>query len=332
MDYFIGIDIGGTKIAGGIVTGSGQVLQRQECPTPVKEGGPRILEDAIRLAQTLSKSITEKVKAVGIGAGGQIDAVNGLVYSATDVLPGWKGLHITDAFSRALDMPASVDNDVNVLALGETRFGAAASVKDGTVVFLALGTGVGGALLCKGAIHYGAHWSGGEFGHILLTMDPDARRDLGGAVGTLEAYCSGSGLVETYRELTGNHDPGITGEDVVAHAQENPGGPGTIAITRTGEYLGFGLVSLANALDPDLIIIGGGLGTLGDALLNPARQILKQRALPGPAKCPVVQAQLGVDAPIVGAASLVMPKSNTLASNPDLLSTIPSSKATPRRS
>src|SRR5262249_48687956 len=157
---------------------------------------------------------------------------------------------------------------------------------------------------------HGANWSGGEFGHILLTMDPNARRDLGGAVGTLEAYCSGPGLVQTWQELTGNKDQSITGEDVVADAQGNPGGPGRIGITKTGEYLGYGLVTLANALDPNLIIIGGGLASLGDALLDPAREVLKKRALPGPSKCPVVPAKLGANAAIVGAASLVMPGSS----------------------
>jgi len=311
MSFYIGIDIGGTKIAGGIVTERGEVLGTKSCPTPVKLGGPKILEDSIALAaQLLKDSGDKKIEGIGIGAGGQIDSERGLVYSATDVLPGWRGLHITDAFIQELGLKAAVDNDVNVLALGEARFGAAAALKNSTVVFLALGTGVGGGLLCSGFLHHGANWSGGEFGHILLTMDPNARRDLGGAVGTLEAYCSGPGLVQTWQELTGNKDQSMTGEDVVADAQGNPGGPGSIAITKTGEYLGYGLVTLANALDPNLIIIGGGLASLGDALLNPAREVLKKRALPGPSKCPVVQAKLGANAAIVGAASLVMPGSS----------------------
>lgn len=303
MSQYLGIDIGGTKIAAGIVTSEGKVLSRKECPTPVKEGGPRILEDAIKLAKEL---ITADVQAIGIGAGGQIDAVKGLVYSATDVLPGWKGLKIVDAVSEATGLTVAVDNDVNVLALGEARFGAARSLKDGTVVFLALGTGVGGALLANGKVHHGAHWSGGEFGHILLSMEANARQDTGGAVGTLEAYCSGPGLVQTYKELTGIKDSDVTGHDVVADAQRTPGGAGSQAIEKTGEYLGFGLVTLANALDPDVIIIGGGLAELGDTLLNPARSVLKQRALPGPANCQLLTAQLGSQAAIVGAASLVI--------------------------
>lgn len=313
MKHYIGIDIGGTKIAAGIVTGDGRLLSKIECPTPVKQGGPRILEDAIALARGL---MSAEIEAIGIGAGGQIDSVNGLVFSATDVLPGWKGLHIVGPVTKALGVPSSVDNDVNVLALGEARFGAASGLTNGTVVFLALGTGVGGALLANGRIHTGAHFSGGEFGHILLSMDKNARRDTGGAVGTLEAYCSGPGLVDTYKEISGISNAELTGHDVVSDAEANPGGAGSKAIAQTGEYLGFGLVTLANALDPDLIIIGGGLASLGDALLNPAREIVKQRALPGPATCPIVTAGLGADAAIIGAASLVIPvKQPALARN-----------------
>ncbi|MBX9949321.1 MAG: ROK family protein [Candidatus Obscuribacterales bacterium] len=303
----IGIDIGGTKIAGGIVGQDGKVLARKEEPTPIKLGGTQILAAAIAVAKSLRAQTSESIDAVGIGAGGQIDAVQGLVFSATDVIPGWKGIRIAETFQKELGIPAAVDNDVNVLALGETRFGAARHCSNGTVVFLALGTGVGGALLTRGGIHHGAHWSGGEFGHILLSMDPGARRDTGGARGTLEAYCSGPGLVETWRELSGSSDPLFTGHDVLKDAHQNPSGAGRKAIQKTGEYLGFGLVSLANALDPDLIIIGGGLSDIGDWLLEPARLVLKEHALPGPATCKVVCAELGSDAAIVGAASLVLP-------------------------
>jgi glucokinase len=328
MTVFVGIDIGGTKIAGGIVTSAGFVLKRQERPTPVKEGGKRVLAEAIALAGRLIQEAEqdgEQVAAIGIGAGGQIDADRGLVYSATEVLPGWKGIKVSEAFEAAWQLPTRVDNDVNVLALGEWRFGAARhlsnlntspsnnlSANPSTTVFLALGTGVGGALISGGRVHHGAHWSGGEFGHILLSMASDARFDTGGAQGTLEAYCSGPGLVKTYKELSGSGDPGISGHDVVAAARQEKtqslsDGPGQRAIALTGQYLGFGLTTLANALDPDLIIIGGGLAELGEALLAPARSVLRARALPGPSTCPVVVAELGADAAVVGAASLVIP-------------------------
>ena len=184
---------------------------------------------------------------------------------------------------------------MNALAVGEGRFGAARG--KATAVFLALGTGVGGALLLGGRLHHGAHGAGGEFGHILLTMTLEAGR----GYGTLEAYASGPGLVQTWRDITGEREESVTGSDIPA--QEG----GSEAIRRTGEYLGYGLVSLANALDPDIIVIGGGLAVLGDALLGPAREILRARALPGPATCPIVPAALGPDASVIGAACLAIP-------------------------
>lgn len=315
-NHYVGIDIGGTKIAGAIVTAGGAVFQRFECPTPVQKGGKAILQQAIELCEALvaeGKKDGNHIKGIGVGAGGQIDAQKGLVYSATEVLPGWKGTKIADGFKSALKINTRVDNDVNVLALGECRFGAAADLKNkkGTIVFLALGTGVGGALVSRGQIHHGAHFSGGEFGHILLSMAADARMDTGGARGTLEAYCSGPAMVETYREFSKRPGEDLTGHDVVKIAVQEKrlgieDGPAGRAIRATGEYLGFGLTSLANALDPDLIIIGGGLASLGEELLTPARAILQTRALPGPATCPVVTAALGSDAAVIGAASLVI--------------------------
>ncbi len=353
VNHYIGVDIGGTKIAAAVVTTGGAVSNRHTRPTPVKDGGPAILAEAVDLVGELIKEARSEGKiigGIGIGAGGQIDAAQGLVFSATEVLPGWKGLKLTEAFESAFKLPCKADNDVNVLALGEWRFGAAKHLASGekaaTIVFLALGTGVGGALIKAGAVHHGAHWSGGEFGHILLSMDDQARCDTGGARGTLEAYCSGPGLVATYMELMSGTAPGITpaaavdfetthaavsqsgvsqvavtqvavtapgitGEDVVAAARHEKAqaisdGPGTRAITLTGRYLGFGLTTLANALDPDLIIIGGGLASLGEDLFGPAREVLRTRALPGPSTCPVVVAGLASDAAVVGAASLLL--------------------------
>lgn len=198
---------------------------------------------------------------------------------------------------EAFGLPCAVDNDVNALAVGEGRFGAGRGLA--TVAYLSLGTGVGGALLQHGKIYRGAHWAGGEFGHLLLTVDATAPRK------TLEDWACGPGLVQTYQELSG--DFGVTtGEAVAAEAVRDPQGEAALAVTRTGECLGFGVASLLNILDPDLVVIGGGLSALGDRLLAPARVVASRYALPGPALCPIVLAALGVDAALVGAASLGM--------------------------
>ncbi len=302
MTFYIGIDIGGTKIAGGLVTHEGHVVHRTERPTPPM-GGQAILDTAIAVAREVMTG--ETIEGVGIGTGGQIDADRGIVISATEVLPKWAGMNVKAGFEKALGVPSAVENDVNALAVGEARFGAACRLA--TVVFLALGTGVGGALLLNGHLHHGAHWVGGEFGHILLNIEPDARRDASGHIGCLEAYCSGPGLAQTWREMAGSADETVTGHMVGDWARQDPNGIAAQAVRKTGEYLGCGLTSLANALDPDRFVIGGGLASLGDTLLNPARQILVSRAITGLATGPVVTATLGADASIIGAASLIMP-------------------------
>ncbi|HEX5324234.1 MAG TPA: ROK family protein, partial [Capsulimonadaceae bacterium] len=256
MALYLGIDIGGTKIAGGLVTSEGQILRRAEQPTP-REGGRAILDTALSVARSLAAGDT--LAGAGIGTGGQVDAERGVIVSATDILPGWAGTDVKGAFEEAFHIPAAVENDVNALAVGEARFGTARGLP--TVVFLALGTGVGGALLLNGRAHHGAHWVGGEFGHILLSVDSHARRAADGSVGSLEAYCSGPGLAQTWREIAASDDLSVTGHRIAGWAAREPNGPAAQAVRRTGEYLGYGLVTLANALDPDRIVIGGGLAS-----------------------------------------------------------------------
>lgn len=293
MSLYLGIDIGGTKIACGLVSETGEVLCQSRCPTPLT-GGTSILDAALSLAGEFRAALIE---TIGIGTGGQVNAETGVIVTATHLLPGWAGTDVKSAFESKFAVPCFVDNDVNALAVGESRFGAGKDLD--TVVYLALGTGVGGALLLKGHLHHGAHWTGAEFGHLLLTMGETVPRR------TLEEFVSGPGLVQTYHEISGL-TANITGEAIAEEAEAHPESAAAAAVTRTGEYLGYGLVSLANILDPDLIVIGGGLAALGENLLSPARRRLALHALPGPAQCPVVLAALGADASLVGAASLAM--------------------------
>ena len=317
MTSYIGIDIGGTKIAGAIVSDSAGVSMRQSLPTPAKEGGKAILAEAVSLAGKLLQDADlagVQISGIGVGAGGQIDANLGLVYSATEVLPGWKGTRLTEAFERSCKLPCRADNDVNVLALGECRFGAARHLattgRGATVVFLALGTGVGGALIQSGRVHHGAHWSGGEFGHILLSVADGTAQMRYRLAPAHTGSMRRTRPVATYRELAGDARAECAGEDVVAAAEkEKDVGPagwaGTESYYPDRALSGF-WPDPGQRTDPDLIIIGGGLSALGEALLEPARAVLHERALPGPSTCPVVVAQLHSDAAIEGAGCLMI--------------------------
>lgn len=299
----LGIDIGGTKIAGGLVDGAtGNILgAARRVPTNAGQGGAVVLARALDLARTLVAAAPAPPAAVGVGAGGQIDPRSGVVISATDVLPGWAGTPLRDAFASALGLPTAVDNDVNALAIGEARFGAGRGAS--TVVFIALGTGVGGALLLNGCLHHGARGVGGEVGHLVLF--PDGLPCTCGASGCLEQYTNGAALQTAFRD--GGGDPALGGSAIGEAARRDPNGPAARAVARVGQKLGLGLVSLANLLDPDRIVIGGGMAELGDLLLAPARQVLAARALPAVRAVPIVGAALGPNASVVGAASLALP-------------------------
>lgn len=306
MTTRLGIDIGGTKIAGGIVdAATGAVLMEDRVSTLAHEGGAAVLARALSLAVRLreaarSKGIGEPV-GVGVGAGGQIDPDAGIVVAATNVLPGWVGTKLRATFEERLSLPTRVDNDVNALAAGEARWGAGRYARN--VVFLALGTGVGGALIVGGRLHHGARGAGGEPGHLILV--PDGLPCTCGGRGCLEQYTSGPALLARFHALGG--DPSLThGAPLARLADRDPDGPAARAITETGEYLGLGLVSLANVLGPDRFVIGGGLASIGEQLLGPARRVLAARALPGVRNVPVVPAALGASASVAGAAALTL--------------------------
>lgn len=303
----LGIDIGGTKIAAGLVdAATGKVLLSQRIPTHAQQGGDIVLERAIEMARILiGEGVVKNIPvpaAIGVGAGGQIEPSTGVVLSATDILPGWAGTPLLMLVEDAFGLPVAVDNDVNALAAGESRFGAGQNCAN--VVFLALGTGVGGAIIANGQLYHGSRGAGGELGHLILHPDGPAFGS-DGERGTLEYYTNGSALARYHTELGG--DASLDGPGIGIEARENSSGPAAQAVRRVGESLGLGLASLANLFDPDKFIIGGGMADLGDMLLDPARAVLAERALPLVRYTPIVCAALGADASIVGAATLALP-------------------------
>lgn len=306
MSLLLGVDIGGTKIAAALVNArDGSVVLAERVPTRAHEGGPAVLGRALALAARLHEQGRAQnlgdVVGVGIGAGGQIDPDAGVVVHATDILPGWAGTRLKDAFADAFaGLPVAADNDVNAFAAGEARWGAGQGLQN--LVFLALGTGVGGALILNGRLHHGARGAGGELGHLILV--PNGEPCTCGGRGCLEQYVSGPALHKRFAALGGSGDAGASLAEL---ATRDPDGPAARAIAETGEWLGLGLISLANVFGPDCFIIGGGLAQLGERLLAPARRLLQTRALPGVRNAPIMLAALGPDASVAGAAALVLP-------------------------
>ena len=300
MRSTLGIDIGGTKIAAGLVDECGAVSGRQTVATPAADGAQAILAAALDLSRrVLAGAQDTDVLAVGVGSAGEIDTDRGVVTYASDNLPGWAGLALGDAFAAVTGLPAFVDNDVNALALGEGRFGAGRGFKD--VLYVAVGTGVGGAVVLDGRLRRGASWAVGELGHVIATWDGD-RVCSCGRRGHLEAYACGPAIAARYRELAARDEP-LDLRDVAARTRMGDD-LARRAIAEGAEILGLTLGGLLAVLDPQALVIGGGVAELGDEWWGPLEAALRTSPLPGPAQIALRPAQLGADAVLIGAAWL----------------------------
>ena len=290
MTLRIGIDIGGTKVLAGVVEG-GHVLRVAMAETPGRavpvSEVERVLADVVRRVAD-----GDPVAAVGLAAAGFVDETRHRVAFAPH-LP-WRGDDVVTRLSEQLGCPVALDNDANCAALAESRLGAARGA--GSALLVTLGTGIGGAVLHRGEVWRGAGGMAGEFGHAQVV--PGGRPCECGQVGCWEQYCSGNAL---RRAAPGFVDgPAVT---AAAHA----GDPTALAAyAEIGGWLGIGLANLVAALDPELIVIGGGVSAAGDLLLDPAREMLATRLVGGPFRTipSVVAATLGPRAGMIGATLL----------------------------
>lgn len=312
MGLSIGVDIGGTKILAGIVTDDGQVLATARRPTPRHDAND-VLDLVSEVVNELVEGSTAALEGVGLGVAGLVDAGRSRVYFAPNLR--WSQVPVRQLLEAATGLPVVVENDGNVAAWGEYRFGTGRGSSAMTLV--TVGTGVGGGIIVDGALFRGSHGAAGEIGHINAV--PDGRPCGCGRHGCLEQYASGNALVREARALAaerrreagallalGDGTPeGVQGVHVTQAAKA--GDPvATEAFTIVGTWLGRGLADLAAVLDPELFVIGGGVSDAGDLLLASARQTLADKLI-GQQNRPIPQvkaAQLGNNAGLVGAADL----------------------------
>ena len=309
-DLSIGIDIGGTKVAAGVVDSSGLVLDRVLEATP--SHSPRAVEDAIiRVVRQLR--LRHRVTSVGIGAAGWVDNTQSIVAFSPHL--AWRAEPLRSRLRERIDLPLLIDNDANAAAWAEYRFGAGRG--SSVMVCVTLGTGIGGGLVVNGRLFRGAYGMAGEWGHMVTV--PDGHRCECGNRGCWEQYASGNALVREARELAGTNSPvayrllelaggdaaNITGPGVTAAAMQ--GEPIAVELLGDiGQWLGRGIANLAAALDPDLVVVGGGVSAAGDLLLQPA-QLAFDRSLTGRGYRPqakLVLAHFRNDAGLIGAADL----------------------------
>jgi glucokinase len=311
MPLTIGIDVGGTKILGGIVDEQGKILAKARRNTPV-EGGLALLAAIAEVANELAAQ--EKVIAVGLSIAGFVSSDRSTML-ATPNIAELNGMQLQHPLENAIKLPVRVENDANAAAWGETVYGAGRGCDH--LMLLTIGTGIGGGIVTNGELYRGAYGVAGEFGH--MRMVPNGLRCGCGSDGCFEKYASGNALLRIAKELAaikpdeaikllalGDGTPeGIHGSHITAAALAGDE-VALSAFSEIGDWLGAGIAMLSVILDPERVIIGGGVIEATELLLTPTRNAL-MRHLPYATKHPaptIVPAELGNDAGLVGVADL----------------------------
>ncbi|MBA3943888.1 MAG: ROK family protein [Herpetosiphonaceae bacterium] len=300
----LAIDIGGTKLAAAIVHADGRISHARAAATPARVGATAILAAAGALGREVretGRSDGLEIAAVGVGAAGLIDRPRGVVLYATDNLVGWTGTAVADALQTIFQLPVTVDNDVNALALGEQHFGAGRGLDH--TLYVAVGTGIGGAMILNSQLWHGATFSAGEIGHLVVDYQ-GARRCSCGQRGHLEAYTAGPALAARYCELVASIEQ-LDLREVAARAQSGDR-LAQQAIAEGGRVLGLALAGLLCTIDPQALIIGGGVSELGPEWWEPLTAALRASVLPGPRDVVIKHAELGITAVLSGAAWLAL--------------------------
>lgn len=311
MTLTIGIDIGGTKIAGAVVDPTGKILKQERRDSPTHDRG-LIVDVVVEICERLS--FDHEIAAIGISSAGLINRDrNEIVFSPNLDLTGSR---IGEAVATRTGKKVMLENDANCAAWGEFRYGSGSDFCN--MVMLTVGTGLGAGIVIENQLLIGGYGMAAEAGHMVIK--PDGQLCGCGQRGCLEQYASGQALTRNARSFVSSGSPGaatllkacsgdptqLTGPMVTAAATE--GDPASIAIlAEAGKWLGYGMAALAAVLDPEVFIVGGGGGDAGDLLLQPARDAFEQRLTARDHRpiAKILAARLGNDAGMVGVADLV---------------------------
>ncbi len=310
MSLACGIDVGGTKIAGGVVDEDGTIIEQLRVESPATDA--EAIEEAIA-GLVIELRSRHAIETVGVGAAGYVDKARAVVLFAPNV--AWRNEDLKAELEKRVELPVVIENDANAAAWGEFRYGAAHDAED--LLLVTVGTGVGGGLVLDGEVYRGANGVGAEIGHMRVV--PNGILCGCGKHGCFEQYASGSALVREARSLAlsgaqiaqgmlqraGGELTKITGPLITEAAQDGDAGA-TQQLAELGRWLGEGMASLTEILDPEVIVVGGGVSEAGDLLLDPARRAFAGQ-LVGRGFRPIPEirkARLGNRAGLIGAADL----------------------------
>lgn len=307
MSTYLGLDFGGTKLAAGIADGHGRLLAIERCPTDAAAGPDGAISAMRRLVQSFPRSLPEPV-AVGISFGGPVDlACRRTLLSHHG--PGWEDFPLVERVAEVWRRPVAMDNDANAAALGEFRFGAGRGYRN--VLYVTVSTGIGAGVILDGKLYRGSRGLSGEVGHTIVL--PDGPLCPCGKRGCVEAIASGPSIARAYAERAGLPPEAITAESVFRRAEQGDEMARDVLRWAIG-LLGIGLANAINLLDPDVVVVGGGVSRAGDALFSPLREAVRANSAPSPpGAVPIVPAVLGDAVGVLGAVALVCDQSRDSA-------------------
>jgi glucokinase len=309
MDVAIGIDLGGTELRAAVIAADGRVLAHERTATAAEEGPAAIVEQMADLVSRIAQG--RPLSGVGIGSPGPLDAAAGIVVHAP-TLRGWQDVPLAALASARLGLPVRIDNDANVAALAEWRFGAGRGLRH--IVYVTVSTGIGGGVILDGKLMHGRGSLAGEIGHMAITEVPIPCPC--GGLGCWEALASGSALGRRATEaaraaphsalgiVLAEHP--VTGRDVARLAEAGDAMAATL-LAEEGRYLGVGFTNLLHLYAPEMIVVGGGVADCLPAMRGEIERVIRRRAMPAYRDVPVMAAALGRQAGVIGAALLALP-------------------------
>ena len=313
-NYTIGIDLGGTNVKIALLKNVNIIVQKTSIETDKHKGRSKLIAEIIKIIKQLIKDNKLKksqIAGIGIGVAGPINFDRGFIHNLTNI-KGWKNTPLKQMLTKKIGIRTFVDNDVNVVTLGELAFGAGRGFKD--ILCLTLGTGVGGGIVLNGHLYRGPNFTAGEIGHIPISIT-GPKCNCGGTA-CIERYVGNKFIIQRAKELVKNNKKSLIltyannqiskiTPKIISQAASDKDKTALLIWREVGNYLGIALSGLVNTLNPELIIIGGGVAKAGKPLFDSIKKTIKLRSMKNPASfVKVVPALLGEEAGIVGASVL----------------------------
>lgn len=315
----IGIDVGGTKVAGGLVTQKGRLVESQVVPTYAEKGFAKSYAQIAQLVGRLIRAAggRENVGGIGVCAPGPLNPKTGVVLNPPN-LPGWRNIELTKMMEKEFSLPAKLENDANAAGLAEALFGAAVGYKD--IFYVTVSTGIGTGIIIDRRIYHGKNGIAGEGGHVSIDFRSPYRCGCG-TYGCIEALAAGPGMARrarvmleqehdlpsTLRELTHGHSDQIS-PVMIQEAARKGDAVACAILDETGFYLGVWLAGMITLFDPEAIVIGGGVSLIGKPLFDKIKATIPNYTINGfAASTPVLPAKLRTNVGIYGAAAVFLP-------------------------